>query len=186
MRRLLLLLLFVPCVLKAQNYNSQRISRLFNKPVERTYYVKERYHNGKLYVEGQAVQKIYSLKKRIELKRGPWKWYYRNGKVKDSVFFSDMGLPIGVELRYHSNGSIDEKVDYDTSTNFTIKERNWLIAIPRDYTKITYYKEPNIPRRIEVFVNKKKSGTWEYFDRNGTLIKKRNYVKGKLVSLQKN
>ena len=125
---LFLFLVAFPAVLFSQNYNSKRMTRLFEKPVERSYYVKERYYKGNLYVEGQAVQKIYSLKKRVELKKGPWKWYYRNGRVKDSLFYSDFGLPTGIETRYNSDGTISETIDYGTSTNFKIRDKNWLTA----------------------------------------------------------
>ncbi|MBL0047209.1 MAG: hypothetical protein IPP32_03830 [Bacteroidetes bacterium] len=183
MKRLFLLFfLGIPCILSAQNYNSKRITRLYATPVQRTYYVKERYFKGNLYVEGQAVQKIYSNKNRIELKKGPWKWYYKNGQLKDSIFYSDMGLPSGIEIRYRKNGTISQLVDYGTSTNFKVKERNWLLTIPLDYTITYYFEKPNIPQRVEVFVNQKKSGKWQKFDKSGKLISEKNYVKGKLIS----
>ena len=178
-------MLQIPSFAFSQNYNSKRLTRLFDKPVERTYYVKERYYKGNLYVEGQAVQKIYSLKKRVELKKGPWKWYYRNGKVKDSLFYSDFGLPTGVEVKYNSDETIFEKIDYGTSTNFKIKDKNWLKAIPKDYTRTFYHKEPNIPKKTVTYLNKKKHGTWQNFDKNGNLTSEKIYENGKLKSIKK-
>lgn len=176
---LLSLFLFIAVSGFAQNYNSKRITRLFEKPVERSYYVKERYHNGRLYVEGQAVQKIYSKKNRVELKRGAWKWYYRSGQLKDSVFYNDMGLPQGIALHYRRNGTIAEAVDYGTSTNFKVRERNWLVAIPKDYSRTSYYENPNVPRKTEHYLNKKKDGLWQKFDEEGKVIEAVRYSKGK-------
>ena len=163
----------------AQSYNSKRITKLFEKPIEKSYYVKERFHNGKLYVEGLAVQKIYSKKNRIELKRGACKWYYRTGQLKDSIFYNDMGLPTGTALRYRKNGTISEKIDYGTSSNFKVKERNWLVAIPQDYSITTYLEKPNVPQKREVFKARKKDGVFQYFDLNGNVIEERKFSKGK-------
>lgn len=186
MKKLFLLLAFLfPAFIFAQSSKSKKFSSLYAKPVERKYYVKERYFRGNLYVEGQAVQKIYSKKKRVELKRGPWKWYYKNGQVKDSLFYSDMGLPTGVETKYRSDGSIAEKIDFGTSTNFIIKERNWLTTIAKDYTRIYYFKNPNIPRETTTFLNRKKSGLWQKFDTNGKLVSEKKYERGKLISEKK-
>ena len=144
--------------------------------------MKERYYKGNLYVEGLAVQKVFSKKKRVELKRGPWKWYYRNGQVKDSVFYTDLGLPTGIAIKFNNDGTILEKTDYGTSLNFKIRERNWLTTIAKDYTKTYYYKEPNIPQKKVTYLDKKKSGNWQYFDKNGKLISEENYENGKLIS----
>ena len=180
----LLILLQTPLLLLAQTYNSKPITRLYDKPVERTYYATEKYYNGKLMVEGQIVQKIFSLKKRLELKRGVWKWYYRNGQVQDSVFYSDYGFPRGIETRYHYNGTIYMKLDYDTSTNFKIKQRSKLWVIPKDYSQTYFYRSPNIPKRTQVFLNGKKHGSWKYFDKKGNPVKEKMYEKGKLISMK--
>ena len=182
MKKLFLLLaILLPAFLFAQS-SKKKFSNLYAKPVERKYYVKERYFRGNLYVEGQAVQKIFSKKKRVELKRGPWKWYYRNGQVKDTLFYSDMGLPTGVETKYSSDGKILETIDYGTSTNFIIKERNWLTTIAKDYTRTYYYKNPNIPKETNTFLNKKRNGVWQTFDKTGKVIYERKYEKGRLIS----
>jgi antitoxin component YwqK of YwqJK toxin-antitoxin module len=180
-----LFLLVCPLLLFAQKTRNSTINQLFEKPVERRYYVKERYYKGNLYVEGQAVQKIYSKKKRIELKRGPWKWYFRNGQVKDSAFYSDFGLPTGIEIKYNSDGSLHEKIDYGTSTNFKIRERNWLTTIAKDYTRTFYHKGLNTPKKTVTYLNKKKEGTWQKFDTKGNLIWEKTYSSGKLISSKK-
>jgi hypothetical protein len=132
MKKFYVLLLFLaPLLLSAQTSKSKKFNQLYSKPIERKYYVKERYYKGNLYVEGEAIQKVYSKKKRVELKRGPWKWYHRNGQLKDSVFYTDAGLPTGVETLYNSDGSIHQTIDYGTSTNFIIRERNWLTTIAK-------------------------------------------------------
>ena len=186
MKKIVLLILLVcPVFAFSQIQKSKKFSRLFDKPIERKYYVKERYRKGNLYVEGQAVQKIFSKKKRVELKRGPWKWYYKNGQLKDSIFYTDLGLPSGIETRYYHDGSISEIVDYGNSTNFIIRERNWLTTIAKDYTKTYYHKSPNVPRKKTSYLNKKKSGTWQSFDKNGKLVSEKVYKNGRLISSQK-
>ncbi len=181
----LLILLGFPIFGVAQSRDNKRITSLYEKPVERKYYVKERYYKGNLYVEGQAVQKIFSKKKRVELKRGAWKWYYKNGQLKDSVFYSDLGLPTGIATKYFSDGSIQEQIDYGTSTNFKIRERNWLTTIAKDYSRTYYYKNPNVPKKTTYYLNKKKSGTWKTFDTSGKLLSEKVYENGKLQSSKK-
>ncbi|HRH03441.1 MAG TPA: hypothetical protein PLN13_09150 [Bacteroidia bacterium] len=177
-----LLLFLAPYLLLAQTSKSKKFNQLYSKPIERKYYVKERYYKGNLYVEGEAIQKVFSKKKRVELKRGPWKWYHRNGQLKDSVFYTDAGLPTGVETLYNSDGTIHQTIDYGTSTNFIIRERNWLTTIAKDYTRTYYYKAPNIPKKTQVYKNRKKDGVWKTYDTNGKVISEKSYSKGKLIT----
>ena len=134
---------------------------------------------------GLAEKKIFSKKKRVELKRGPWKWYYKSGQLKDSIFYSDFGLPTGLETKYASDGSILETIDYGSSMNFKIRERNWLTTIAKDYTRTYYHKTPNVPRQTMVYLNKKKHGTWKTFDLYGKVLKEKIYENGKLISTKK-
>lgn len=171
-----------PCYCRRKHQNRKNLTSFIVSLLSENIMWKSVITKGICTLKEKQFKKFIVRKKRVELKRGPWKWYHRNGQLKDSVFYTDAGLPTGIETLYNSDGSIHQTIDYGTSTNFIIRERNWLTTIAKDYTRTYYYKTPNIPKKTQVYKNKKKDGVWKTYDTNGKVISEKTYSKGKLIS----
>lgn len=125
---------------------------------------KEFYKNGILKEEGDYYR---------NMKTGDWKYYYPSGKLMklERIFFDEEGIPyytvkpiLQSEYEYYENGQLKMEGQYEKSYDGVDS-----ILIPDPTTG-------NLNLEIiNGIICSKKCGTWNYYNPDGTLMKKEEY-----------
>ena len=119
------------------------------------------------------------LKEKKELKQGNgvFKTYYENGVLQESGKYEDEYIRGYIE-RFYENGNIKEKGEiYEFDKQFQNSDSEF-----KKMGKFEcFYENGNIKERGVYDWYGKKDGLFEYFSKNGKLIKKENYKDGELI-----
>lgn len=110
-------------------------------------------------------------------KNGSFKKFYQSGKLQESGKYEDEYIRGYIE-RFYENGNIKEKGEiYEFDKQFQNSDSEF-----KKMGKFEcFYENGNIKERGVYDWYGKKDGLFEYFSKNGKLIKKENYKDGELI-----
>ena len=147
--------------------------------------------NGKLFSKTEFQHEVdtefYDNGKPEIVREGPWwdfdckyKTFYRNGKLKSESqqgIACAMGIQVGEQLDYDSLGNLLDKISFNNicDTIYNSGHNTWTIATTIEYYPGNKMKAKKMNTSGYESGGDCPCGTWEYYDKNGNLVKKEKY-----------
>ncbi len=177
-----LILSAAPIYLYSQNQAETDTSVMLYPTITKEFFQKKTYRNKNTKTEGKISQRQFSSDYDLQFMVGMWKSYYRNGQLKDSIYYDINSQIVGTTKSFYKNGFLRRITDFDTLAHFKYKNNVVLsqVIVKHDgyYKKVYSKHKKDLLLNEGLIMNYRKTGQWKYYNDSGKLTKEVFYEDG--------
>ena len=115
----------------------------------------------------------YTEKFDIEMNRDEYKAFYRNGQLRDSLFYGTYGYPIGIRKKYYRTGNLKYELTYD-SFNFEDLNSHKSREVMKAFYEIKYHKNGQKMHEVKRTFGRK-TGQMIFYNKEGDRERTKQY-----------